>query len=158
MLFSTDHKRLASVKFIITVEAREETMFSGSIRTARKRVKSPDLKNCIVAKKMFLTEQHKLRKLQFESGSLDPGDDLWSSFIFSDEKTFQLGNNERLPVYAPRNCTYEETIFSGAAIVHKNKSISSDQLKKYLDFRINAPVKCRWQFQTMNIFTVVHLI
>ena len=69
-------------------------------------MKASNLKNYVAAaNKIFLTEQHKLRRLQFASDFLNRGDDFWSHVIFkfTNKKTFQPGKNGKLRVYRPEN-------------------------------------------------------
>ena len=52
-------------------------------------MKASNLKNYVAAaNKIFLTEQHKLRRLQFASDFLNRGDDFWSHLILSIKRLF----------------------------------------------------------------------
>ncbi|KAJ8959650.1 hypothetical protein NQ318_021838 [Aromia moschata] len=64
-------------------------------------------KNCVAAHKIFLTEEHKQRRVQFANEYLQ-GNEFWNNVMFSDEKTFQSSKNERLHVYRSRNTIFEE--------------------------------------------------
>lgn len=111
---STENEDNALVEFInhnpfeTAVKAREETLFPGSLRTTQRRLKQYGLKNCAAAHKVFLTEEHKQRRVQFANEFLQQGNEFWNNVVFSDEKTFQSSNNGRLRVYRPRNTRFEE--------------------------------------------------
>ena len=68
---STEEEDIALVNnirqhpFNTAVKAREETRFPGSTRTAQRRLKEAGLKNCVAARKVFLSEEHKRRRVQF---------------------------------------------------------------------------------------------
>lgn len=94
--------------FGTAVEARQETLLPGSLRTAQTRLKLYGLKNSAAAQKIFLTDEHKRRRVQFANEMLNHGEDFWNNVVFSDEKTFQSCNNGRLRVYRPRNTRFEE--------------------------------------------------
>ncbi|KAJ8956700.1 hypothetical protein NQ318_014055 [Aromia moschata] len=110
---STENEDNALVEFINhnpfepAVKAREETSFPGSLRTTQRRLKQCGFKNCVAAHKMFLTEEHKQRRVQFANEFLQ-GNEFWNNVMFSDEKTFQSSKNERLHVYRSRNTRFEE--------------------------------------------------
>ncbi|KAJ8985734.1 hypothetical protein NQ317_014385 [Molorchus minor] len=93
--------------FETAVKAREETLFPGSLRTTQRRLKQYCFKNCAAAHKVFLTEDHKQRRVQFANEFLQENE-FWNNVVFSDEKTFQSSNNGRLRVYRPRNTRFEE--------------------------------------------------
>ncbi|KAJ8912046.1 hypothetical protein NQ315_016733 [Exocentrus adspersus] len=94
--------------FQAAVKAREETLFPGSVITARRRLKQSGLKNCAAVSKTFLSNDHKQRRIQFANAFLNRGHEFWNNVIFSDEKTFQSCNSGRLRVYRPRNTRFEE--------------------------------------------------
>lgn len=94
--------------FQTAVKAREETLFPGSVITARRRLKQSGLKNCAAVSKTFLSNDHKQRRIQFANEFLNRGHEFWNNVIFSDEKTFQSCNSGRLRVYRPRNTRFEE--------------------------------------------------
>jgi transposase len=94
--------------FDTAVKAREETHFPGSLRTAQRRMKQSVLKSYVAARKVFLREEHKQRRMQFANEFLNQGNEFWNRVVFSDEKTFQSCNNGRLRVYRPRNSRFEE--------------------------------------------------
>ncbi|KAJ8961345.1 hypothetical protein NQ318_014588 [Aromia moschata] len=110
---STENEDNALVEFInhnpfeTAVKAREEILFPGSLRTTQRRLKQCGFKNCVAAHKMFLTEEHKQRQVQFANEFLQ-GNEFWNNVMFSDEKTFQSSKNERLHVYRSRNTRFEE--------------------------------------------------
>ncbi|KAJ8952394.1 hypothetical protein NQ318_014485 [Aromia moschata] len=110
---STENEVNALVEFIshnpfeTAVKAREETLFPGSLRTTQRRLKQCGFKNCVAAHKVFLTEEHKQRRVQFANEFLQENE-LWNNVVFSDEKTFQSSKNGRLRVYRPRNTRFEE--------------------------------------------------
>ncbi|KAJ8938251.1 hypothetical protein NQ318_001784 [Aromia moschata] len=76
-------------------------------RTTQRRLKQCGFKNCVAAHKMFLTEEHKQRRVKFANEFLQ-GNEFWNNVMFSDEKTFQSSKNGRLPVYRSRNTRFEE--------------------------------------------------
>ncbi|KAJ8951277.1 hypothetical protein NQ318_008180 [Aromia moschata] len=98
---STENEDNALVEFInhnpfeTAVKAREETLFPGSLRTTQRRLKQCGFKNCVAAHKMFLTEEHKQRRVQFANEFLQ-GNEFWNNVMFSDEMTFKSSKNERL--------------------------------------------------------------
>ncbi|KAH0814129.1 hypothetical protein GEV33_008662 [Tenebrio molitor] len=94
--------------FDTAVKAREETHFPGSLRTAQRRMKQSVLKSYVAARKVFLREEHKERRMQFANEFLNQGNEFWNRVVFSDDKTFQSCNNGRLHVYRPRNSRFEE--------------------------------------------------
>ncbi|KAJ8916915.1 hypothetical protein NQ315_013385 [Exocentrus adspersus] len=94
--------------FQTAVKAREETLFPGSVITARRRLKQSGLRNCAAVSKTFLSNDHKQRRIQFANAFLNRGHEFWNNVIFSDEKTFQSCNSGRLRVYRPRNTRFEE--------------------------------------------------
>ncbi|KAJ8943135.1 hypothetical protein NQ318_017333 [Aromia moschata] len=110
---STENEDNALVEFInhnpfeTAVKAREETLFPGSLRTTQRHLKQCGFKNCVAAHKMFLTEEHKQRQVQFANEFLQ-GNEFWNNVTFSDEKTFQSSKNERVHVYRSRNTRFEE--------------------------------------------------
>ncbi|KAJ8951362.1 hypothetical protein NQ318_009298 [Aromia moschata] len=110
---STENEDNALVEFInhnpfeTAVKAREETLFPGSLRTTQRRLIQCGFKNCVAAHKMFLTEEHKQRRVKFANELLQ-GNEFWNNVMFSDEKTFQSSKNERLHVYRSRNTRFEE--------------------------------------------------
>ncbi|KAJ8956724.1 hypothetical protein NQ318_014079 [Aromia moschata] len=70
-------------------------------------LKQCGFKNCVAAHKVFLTEEHKQRRVQFANEFLQ-GNEFWNSVVFSDEKTFQSSKNGRLRVYRLRDTRFEE--------------------------------------------------
>ncbi|KAJ8955597.1 hypothetical protein NQ318_001427 [Aromia moschata] len=110
---STENEDNALVEFInhnpfeTVVKAREETLFPGSLRTTQRHLKQCGFKNCVAAHKMFLTEEHKQRRVQFANEFLQ-GNEFWNNVLFSDEKTFQSSKYERLHVSRSRNTRFEE--------------------------------------------------
>ncbi|KAJ8951315.1 hypothetical protein NQ318_008219 [Aromia moschata] len=98
---STEYEDNALVEFIshnpfeIAVKAREETLFPGSLRTTQRHLKQCGFKNCVAAHKVFLTEEHKQRRVQFANEFLQENE-FWNNVVFSDEKTFQSSKNGRL--------------------------------------------------------------
>ncbi|KAJ8972395.1 hypothetical protein NQ317_017254 [Molorchus minor] len=110
---STENEDNALVEFInqnpfeTAVKAREETLFPGSLRTTQRGLKQYGFKNCAAAHKVFLTEDHKQRRVQFANEFLQENE-FWNNVVFSNEKTFQSSNNGRLRVYRPRNTRFEE--------------------------------------------------
>ncbi|KAJ8956021.1 hypothetical protein NQ318_006297 [Aromia moschata] len=93
--------------FETAVKAREETLFPRSLRKTQKLLKQCGFKNCVAAHKLFLTEEHKHRRVKFANEFLQ-GNEFWNNVMFSDEKTFQSSKNGRLPVYRSRNTRFEE--------------------------------------------------
>ncbi|KAJ8915252.1 hypothetical protein NQ315_014759 [Exocentrus adspersus] len=77
-----------------------------SLRVAQMRLKQSGLKNCAAARKVFLTAEHKHRRVQFANEFLIHGEEFWNNVVFSDEKTFQSCNSGRLRVYRPRNTRF----------------------------------------------------
>uniref|UniRef100_A0A6P7GYW5 Uncharacterized protein LOC114348589 n=1 Tax=Diabrotica virgifera virgifera TaxID=50390 RepID=A0A6P7GYW5_DIAVI len=73
--------------FATAQKASEETAFPGSIRTARKRIKASGLINCAAARKPFLTEDHKRRRVKFCNEFINRDENFWSRVAFSDEET-----------------------------------------------------------------------
>lgn len=69
---------------------------SVSPTTVRRRLKKTGLKNHVAARKDFLTDTHKQRRVDFANQYLDEGLDFWSRVIFSDEKTFSSSNHGRV--------------------------------------------------------------
>ncbi|KAJ8913280.1 hypothetical protein NQ315_010946 [Exocentrus adspersus] len=94
--------------FATAVKAQEQTLFPGSLRVAQMRLKQSGLKNCAAARKVFLTAEHKHRRVQFASEFLIHGEEFWNNVVFSAEKTFESCNSGRLRVYRPRNTRFEE--------------------------------------------------
>ncbi|KAJ8950868.1 hypothetical protein NQ318_011164 [Aromia moschata] len=82
------------------VKAQEETLFPGSLRITQRRLKQCGFKNCVAAHKVFLTEEHKQRRVQFANEFLQ-GNEFWNNVVFSDEKTLQSSKNGRLRVFDP---------------------------------------------------------
>ncbi|KAJ8940516.1 hypothetical protein NQ318_009609 [Aromia moschata] len=112
---STENEDNALVEFIshnpfeTAVKAREETVFPGSLRTTQRRLKQCGFKNCVAAHKVFLTEEHKQRRVQFANEFLQENE-FWNNVVFSDEKTFQSSKNGRLQNYTL--CTTNSGRFS----------------------------------------------
>lgn len=94
--------------FSTAVEAREATNFPGHVRTARKRIKEAGLKNSAAARKPFLTDILKQRRVEFCNEYINRDANFWNSVVFSDEKVFQSSHSGRVRVYRPRNCRFEE--------------------------------------------------
>ncbi|KAJ8954722.1 hypothetical protein NQ318_011415 [Aromia moschata] len=110
---STENEDNALVEFIshnpfeTAVKAREETLFPESLRTTQRRLKQCGFKNCVAAHKVFLTEEHKQRRVQF-ANEFSQGNEFWNTVVFSDEETFQSSKIGRLRVYRLRNTRFEE--------------------------------------------------
>ncbi|KAJ8959063.1 hypothetical protein NQ318_022319 [Aromia moschata] len=110
---STENEDKPLVEFIshnpfeTAVKAREETFFQGLSEQHKRHLKQCGFKNCVAAHKVFLTEEHKQRRVQFANEFLQ-GNEFWNTVVFSDEKTFQSSKNGRLRVYRPRNTRFEE--------------------------------------------------
>lgn len=93
--------------FKTAINAKEETNFPGSSRTARRRIRESDINNRCAANKIFLTEENKQRRVEFCRQYLNENN-LWERVIFSDEKSFQSCNNGKIRVYRPVNTRYDE--------------------------------------------------
>lgn len=89
-------------------KAKFETNFPASVRTALRRVKKSDLKNCAAAKKYQLTEEKKQGRLIFALNHLLNDADFWRNVIFSDEKIFQSHNDGGIRVYRPPRSRFNE--------------------------------------------------
>uniref|UniRef100_A0A6P7G9V0 Uncharacterized protein LOC114337409 n=1 Tax=Diabrotica virgifera virgifera TaxID=50390 RepID=A0A6P7G9V0_DIAVI len=74
--------------FTTTKKAREETAFPSSICTARRSIKASGLFNSAAARKPFLTEDHKRRRVEFCNEFINRDANFWSNVAFSDEKVF----------------------------------------------------------------------
>ncbi|KAJ8975107.1 hypothetical protein NQ317_017875 [Molorchus minor] len=62
-----------------------------SLRTTQRRLKQYGFKNCAAAHtahKVFLTEEHKQRRVQFANEFLQENE-FWNNVVFSDEKTLE---------------------------------------------------------------------
>jgi transposase len=94
--------------FTTAVNAANTTLFPGSIRTVRRRLRASELRNRASARKIGLTPRHKEAKIGFALEHLARDEVFWSSVVFSDEKVFQSCPNGRLRVYRPRNSAYDE--------------------------------------------------
>lgn len=86
--------------FKTAVQAKAATNFSGSVRTARRRIAETELRNRCAANKVFLTEAHMRERVIFAERYLN-NPRIWQTVIFSDEKTFQSCRNGRVRVYRP---------------------------------------------------------
>jgi hypothetical protein len=73
----------------VAVEAVGVINFPGSVRTARGRIKTSDLRNHVAARKIKLTPLHREARVGFALLHLAREDAFWRRIIFSDEKTFQ---------------------------------------------------------------------
>lgn len=92
--------------FETAIKAKEETLFPGSANTARRRIRSSDIKSCCATNKIFLTEANKQRRVEFAHEYINEG--IWENVIFSDEKTFQSCSNGKIRVYRPSGMRYDE--------------------------------------------------
>lgn len=89
--------------FKTSPEAKQETNFPGTARTARRRLKAADLKAYTALLKPFLTEENKRARLTFAETYVNEPMRFWEKVIFSDEKTFQSCHNGSQKVYRPKN-------------------------------------------------------
>lgn len=95
--------------FETAIEARHMTNFPGSVRTARRRVKTiSDLRNRPAAKKPFLTQRNKEERIGFTLQHYMHDINFWGNVVFTDEKVFQSCYNGRIRVYRPPNTRYDE--------------------------------------------------
>ncbi|KAJ3649639.1 hypothetical protein Zmor_021369 [Zophobas morio] len=94
--------------FETVVNARQQTNFPASLKTARKRVHETELRNRAAANKIFLTEQNKANRVLFAQEFVNEPADMWNNVIFSDEKTFKSYSNGRRRVYRPPGTRYDE--------------------------------------------------
>jgi transposase len=94
--------------FSNAVEARQIASFSGSIRTARRKIRAAGLASRSAARKPFLTEALKENRVGFALQHLNEGPDFWNKVVFSDEKVFKSCYDGRIRVYRPRNSRYSE--------------------------------------------------
>jgi hypothetical protein len=83
------------------------SLFPGSIRTVRRRLRASELRNRASARKIGLTSRHK-EAIGFALEHLAREEAFWISVVFFDEKVFQSCPNGRLRVYRPRNSAYDE--------------------------------------------------
>lgn len=60
----------------------------------------------VAAKKPFLTQEQREARVGYALENLTR--DSWDNVIFSDEKTFQSDRHQRLHVYRPKNCRYDD--------------------------------------------------
>lgn len=116
--------------FSNSIQAKEETNFPASVRTARKRLREQGLFNCVSAKKPRLTDVNKEARVEFANNFLNQNAEYWERVVFSDEKIFQSCYNGQLRVYRPRNHKFDEeylhkTDNSGRFSVHVWAWISS---------------------------------
>jgi transposase len=69
--------------FSNSVEARQVANFSGSIRTARRKIRAAGLSSRSAARKPFLTEALKENRVGFALQHLQEGPDFWNKVVFS---------------------------------------------------------------------------
>lgn len=132
--------------FASSITAKEETNFPASLRTARKRIRAGGLFNYVAAQKPRLSEENKIRRIQFANDFLNRDNDFWENVVFSDEKIFQSSYNGQLKVYRPRGHKFEErylhkTDNSGRFSVHVWGWISAEGpgAMHIIDGRLTAP-------------------
>ena len=92
--------------FQIARVAIEQTNFPGSRITACRRIKNSALKNCVAAKKIKLTDEHKQARIIFSLNNMVQ--ENWNRVVFTDEKVFQSTFNGHTRVYRPRNTRFDE--------------------------------------------------
>ena len=141
--------------FETAIKAKEETHFPGSANTARRRIRSSDIKSCCATNKIFLTEANKQRRVEFAYEYINQGN-IWETVIFSDEKTFQSCNNGKIRVYRPSGTRYDErytnkTNQSGRFSINVWGWISArgPGVCQIVQGRLNAPLYCNILNQVM---------
>lgn len=83
------------------------TGFSGSARTARRRLAEEGLHRHIAAVKEILTPRHCQARVEFAERYLREDNQFWRNVIFSDEKTFQSTKSGHVKVYRPKNRRFD---------------------------------------------------
>ena len=70
-------------------------------RTVRNVLKKYGLRHCVAVRRPLLTKKMRLARLQWAREHCNWSVDKWKGVVFTDEKSFRLGNNSR-GVYVTR--------------------------------------------------------
>lgn len=91
--------------FNTAIEAKEQSNFPASIKTARRRITNSELRNRCAANKIQLTNENRRARVNFARQFVHE-EGFWENVVFSDEKTFQSCHNGRIRVYRPTGQRY----------------------------------------------------
>lgn len=81
-----------------------------SQRTIRRRLNQGGLTNHVAAKKIFLTDNHRLERINFARECLPMTVEDWRSVIFTDEKVFSTDKDSRRTVWREKGQRYHPNI------------------------------------------------